>query len=315
MTMHFSAIADHAARDGAITADEIASLRKAGWSDGRISVEEAEAIFAINNALSEPTTEWSDFFVEAIGEFVINRLEPKGYVTPQQADWLIAQIAISGDVDSLTELEVLVRVAEKATSVPASLRAHVLEQIEHAVVTGEGPTRCGGELQAGNVTEAEERLLRRTLYGIGSERPAGISRREAELLFRIKDATLGAENAPAWKRLFVQGVGNYLGGFTAHTPVSRERAAELEAFMSDTSTSIGRFFGRLATDRVGANRFGMVFGRKGEPARDFAAEAATEAEVTGAEKAWLDEKVFANGRVDEYDRALLDFLYEDKRFV
>ena len=278
MTMHFSDVARQAMADGAISADEVLALRRAGWADGQISPEEAEAIFAINHRLDRPASEWAEFFIEAIGEYVVNQLEPRGYVTDEQGRWLISRIEQDDKLHSLTELELLVRVFEKAEDVPETLRAFAMEQIERAVLTGEGPTRCGGRLDKGNVTLAEARLLRRMLFSSGSDRPAGISRREAEMLFRIKDATLGANNDPEWKRLFVQGVGNYLQGFTGHTALSRERAVQLEAF------------------------------KQAGPALDQLVEQARA--VTSDEQAWLDAQVNADGQVDEYEEALLAFLAE-----
>lgn len=310
MSMHFSDIAEQALADGAICADDVLALRRAGWANGRIDPDQAEIIFEINSRLDHPGVEWTDFFVEAIAEYVVNQMEPRGYVTERNADWLTARIEHDGRLHSMTELEALVRVFEKALNVPEALRAYALRQVEQAVVTGEGPTRCGGRLEKGNVTEAEAAIMRRILFASGSERPAGVSRREAELLFRIKDETLGAENAPEWKRLFMQGVGNYLQGFTAHTPLSRERAAQLESFMNDRTSSVGNFMGKVARGLANPNRLGVVFGRKQVGPGLEALVAAANA-VTGEEKAWLDERIDANGQVDEYDRALLDFLAEE----
>lgn len=310
MTMHFRDIAAHAAADGVIAPEEISALRRSGWANGRIEPEEAEAIFAANHALGDSSPEWSDFFVEAIGEYVLNQIEPRGYVSEENAAWLIVQVEHDGRVDSLTEFELLVRLFEKALNVPESLRAYVLEQIEQAVVTGTGPTRCGGVLEAGNVNATEAKLMRRALFGLGSDRPGGISRREAELLFRIKDDTLGANNHPEWKRLFVQGVGNYLQGFSSYTPLSRERAGELEGFMNDTSSSVGRFMGQMASAVANPNRIGKVFGRKGvTPPVEVLVSAARA--VTHHEQEWLDAQIEANGEIDEYDQALLNFLAED----
>lgn len=306
MSIHFREIAEQAAADGAISAEEILELRRAGWADGKVQPEEAEAIFTLNASVT-PSNEWSDFFVEAIGEYIVNQQEPRGYITSDQAVWLVDHVDHDGKVDSLTELELLVRVFEKAVDVPESLRFYALEQIERAVISGEGPTRCGGELEQNNVTEAEAKLLRRIIFSTGSERPAAVSKREAELLFRIKDATVNAVNAPEWKTLFAQGVGNYLAGYTAHTSVSRERMAELESFMADDSSSVGRFFGRMAKSTVNANRVGKVFGRKA-PSVDQDALVAQAEQITPDEQAWLDERIAANGTVDEYDQALLDFL-------
>jgi hypothetical protein len=309
MSIHFSEIARQAAADGAITPDEILALRRDGWGDGKIAPVEADAIFAINDAIGERSDEWCDFFVEAIGEYVLNTWEPHGYVTDEQADWLIGKIAADGKLDSMDELELLLRVLERATNVPDKLKAFVLGQIEQAVLTGTGPTRDGGELSATRVTAAECRALRRTIFAAGGDRPAAVSRREAEMLFRIKDATLGADNAPEWKQLFVQGVGNYLMGFAApHAQLSRERAAELEAFMADNSSSVGHFMGRMV--KSAPNAFGAVFGKK-DPGEDPAGQVVAAAAVTADEKAWLDAEVGTNGEVDEYDRALLAFVSEE----
>ena len=57
MTMHFADLARQAAADGAITAEEILALRRAGWSDGTMTPEEAEAVFALNDSLAEPSPE------------------------------------------------------------------------------------------------------------------------------------------------------------------------------------------------------------------------------------------------------------------
>jgi hypothetical protein len=56
MTYQFRALAEQAQADGRITAEEILALRRAGWADGRIEPAEAEAIFALNDHLAEPTS-------------------------------------------------------------------------------------------------------------------------------------------------------------------------------------------------------------------------------------------------------------------
>lgn len=312
MTLHFRALAAQAAEDSAISAQEILALRRAAWPDGKIDPEEAEAIFILNDQIAEPTREWSDFFVEALVEFVVNGTEPRGHVSDENARWLIERVSHDGKVGSLTEMELLVRVLEKALSAPDGLRLFVLQQIEREVLTGEGPTRCGGELQAGAITAAECTLIRRAIFASGSDRPAGVSQREAEMLFRLKDATLDADNAPAWERLFVQGVGNYLQGWNGAKGLSRERAGELEAFMNDRSSHLGRFFGRMAKTNV--NGFAQAlrevsFGRK-QPARGIAGEAASDQAVTEVENLWLQARIDANDQVDAMDRALLAFLAE-----
>lgn len=311
MTINFPELARQAAADGAISADEVLALRRAAWPDGRIDQTEAEAILAINEVVSERSPDWTDFLVEAIGEYVLNGTEPRGYVADATADWLIARLDHDGRLESAAELELLVRVLEKALGTPDRLKDYALAQIERAVLTGEGPTRDGGALSAGSITEAECKLLRRMIFASGGDRPAAVSQREAEMLFRLKDATLGQPHAPEWQRLFVQGVGNYLQGWTGGHAISRDRAARLETFMNDTSSGLGRFFERMT--RLGARDLGaaaqdMLSG--GKPTRDYAGEARAEAALSSPEKAWIDGRIKADDRIDPLEEALLAFLAE-----
>lgn len=306
MTVHFADIARQAAANGTISAEEILALRRAGWSNAAITPDEAAAIFALDEALgASATPEWSDFFVEALGEFVVNGDEPRGYVSDAKATWLLARIDRDGALSTPTEIELLVRVLERARNTPAAFKACVLARIEQAVLTGKGPTRRGGMLAPGHVTAAEAAILRRVLFAPAGDAPAAVSEAEADLLFRIKDASLETANAPEWKRLFVQGVANYLmGSASPSAQLDRSRAAELQAFMSDNKPGVGRFIARMA--REASNGFNALNAR---PAvRDRLAELKAGEEITEEEQAWLDRHIGADGEVDEYERALLHFL-------
>lgn len=305
MTMQFADIARQAAAGGAISAEDLVAMRQAGWSDGVMSAEEVEAIFALNDALAEPTAEWSDFFVETVGEYVVDGTAPKGYVSEETAAWLIARIARDGLLQGMTELELLVRVLERSQNAPDTLKVYVLEQVERAVLAGTGPTRHG-ELAPGHVNADETAILRRVLFASGGDGPARVSCAEAELLFRLKDATLEAANALEWKQLFVQGVASYLESVASRTAqLSRERAAELEAFIGDDSTRVAGFLGRMA--RSAPRAFSVAFGGKASD-RDRMAELQSAREITAEEQAWLDAKIGADGRIDAYEQALIAFL-------
>ena len=309
---HFRALADLASSDGAVSPEELLGLRREGWGDGAILQDEAEALFALNGSLKDRSTDWIDAFVEALTTYLIDGGSPRGFVQQDQADWLIAQIDKDGRIESLAELELLARLFEKASGTPDSLKAYALHQIEQAVLTGEGPTRDGGVLEAGNVTEAECRLLRRFIFSSGGERPGAVSQSEAEMLFRIKDATLGGANAVQWPLLFVQGVGNYLQGWSGSNAISSERAQSLEVFMNDATPRVGRFFSRMATSAVGGGVAKVLgFGRKGAVEADALADADSAHEVTGLEDAWLQAKFAADGKMDELEHALVVFLKDE----
>lgn len=307
MTTQFIAVATAAAADGRITADELLALRREGWGDGIITRAEAEALFALNNSLAERTPEWCDFFVEAIGEFVLNGTPPRLQCSLDEAEWLIAQIDHDGVVESMVELETMVRIIERAENTPVRLKNYVLEQVEREVLTGTGPTRCGGELSATHISAAECRIIRRVIFASGGHGPAAVTRYDAEMLFRLKDETLAEENAPEWDDLFIDGIANYLKGFTLqNAQVSHERKLELEAFVADNKASVGRFMGRVVREvpQVG-NHFGKVFGKKAASGPDYAALAAEGEKITDHESEWLEAMIAADGEVDELESRLI----------
>lgn len=312
MSMHFGDIVAQAAADGEVSAEEIFNLRGAGWADGKMEPEEAEALFAANDALTAPSRDWCDFFVEALSEFVVNTVEPHGYVDQDMGDELIARIDADGKLGSMAELELLVSVLEKALNVPQSLKDYALNQIEQAVLHGEGPTRHG-ELAAAGINAAECALLRRMIFASGGDRPATVSQAEAELLFRLKDATLYDSNAPEWQTLFVHGVANYLLGFGGHEALSVERADELEKFMAKEASGIGGFIGRMFSSKADfSGAFGSLLGNEPESgieAFDNEAEAAAVLELSEAD--WLNDMLEADEELDELEKALIVFIDEE----
>lgn len=309
MTMHFRDLAAQAVADGVIAPEEIQELRQLGWADGAMDPDEAESLFAANDALLEASRDWCDFFVEALSNFVVNTVEPSGYVDQEMADELISRIDRDGRVDSLAELELLVRVLERATSTPASLKTYALQQIEAAVEHGEGPTR-NGELSSPGINADEAVLLRRMIFAAGGDRPAAVSKAEAEMLFRLKDATLYEPNAPEWQTLFVQGVGNYLLGFGGSEPLSAERAGELEAFMSAEGAGIGGFLGRMARADV-EDAFGSLLGGPEGQGTDWEGEAESAARLEPAEVDWLRDQLDADEELDDLEKALIAFIDEE----
>lgn len=312
MSMHFSELAAQAAADGTIRADEVLALRGAGWADGRMDPEEAEALFLANEALTEPNAEWTQFFVEALTEFIVNTVEPRGYVDDTMGDELVARIDRDGRVDSMAELELLVKVLETALHAPASVKRYALAQIEQAVLHGEGPSRHGA-LDPKGINQTECALLRRLVFAAGGDRPASVSRTEAELLFRIKDATLYEVNAPEWERLFVQGVANYLLGFGGREPLSRERAAELEQFMNAPGGGIAAFLRRMLGSDVDGEverGFGSLLSLNPHT-HDVDDETEEAARLDPAEELWLRDHLDADEELDPLEKALLAFIAEE----
>lgn len=309
MSMHFDEIAGEAVVDGVVAAEDILLLRGAAWRDGKFDPDEAEELFRANERLAAPSAEWTDFFAEALAEFVVNTVEPHGYVDADMAEELISRVENDGRVDSMAELELLVRVLEKATSVPVRLKQFALHQLETAVLAGEGPTRHGA-LGPG-INAAEAHLLRRIVFSVGGDRPAGVSKAEAEMLFRIKDAVLHEANTPEWGQLFVQGVASFLLGFGGNEPLEQARAAELEAFMSNEGTGIGAFLGKMLTSKPDMDgAFGSLL-KDSELLSDWDDQAADAARLDPEEANWLQDILDADEELDDLEKALIAFIDEE----
>lgn len=284
-----------------ITDDEVLKLRRYVWSDGRISPDEASQLFELNDA-SSPSNDWADFFVEAMCDYLIGRGQPRGYVTDADADWLMHHINRDGRIDSFAELELIVKLFERAELVPESLKRFALTAIQQTVLTGKGPTRRGGEIVPGRIDDAEVGLLRRLIFAPASDGPAKVSRAEAEMLFRLKDATLGADNSAEWQRLFVQGIANHLMAHQSFSP-SRKTAASLERGNSFLKMRFGRKGLREALTELSDDEEERIAAHDAAVARD--------AEVTSDEADWLKRLLDADGARDPLEQALLDFLRQE----
>ncbi len=308
-------LAELAARNK-ITADDVLMLRRSVFGDGVVSRTEAETLFALDRSCRDRAREWADFFVEAITDYLVHQEEPRGYVTPNNAAWLMAAISHDGVVDTRTEIELLIRIMEKATSCPAQLSAFALRQVAHVVVSGDGPLAAGRLARPGMVTADDVAMLRRILYAFGSHGHAGITREEAEVLFEINDQTVEVDNDPAWSDLFVKAIGFSLMGAMRHVPVSRDQALRREQWLDDTSVDIGGFFNRVfaggLSDYMGSVRRKTGVEQAWRESNDAFAAASAAAEAIDPEEAdWIAGRIGRDGILHDNEKSLLRFLRDE----
>ncbi|RIV75898.1 hypothetical protein [Pelagerythrobacter aerophilus] len=199
MTIQFADIAHATAADGEISAPHLLALRQLEWDAGRIGREEAEEILALNRTLSRPSGAWTDFFVEALSAYLLDGSGARDHCSEDTASWLTDALDALGGMATMAELELLVRVIERAERVPEALRRYALEAIEAAVLTGTGPTRVSARPGTPRITGAECRLVRRILFAGAGPAHAGPS--ATEFLSRIDRATRGGDNSPEWRAL------------------------------------------------------------------------------------------------------------------
>jgi hypothetical protein len=310
MTFSFTDFEAALKAGASVTADDVLALRRWVWPDGVISHAEAESLFALARAARETSPEWDAFLVEAISEHVLKATDPEDYVDDATSAWLIGQIESCGTPAAPVMLDLVATILEKALNAPAALKTWALKEIETAILTGKGATRNDGPLRPGCVDAAEVKWLRRLVFAAGGDGALTVDDSEADMLWRLKDATLHADNAPEWKTLFVQAVGNHLMAWSSYKPLERGEAARLESFMNDRHRSLLGFFGRM--DSIDLHDAERVFAGDDISAAGHRASVHAAAAVTPAEQGWLQSHIDADGARDPYEEALLAFIGQEK---
>jgi hypothetical protein len=296
-----------------IAAEDVAMLRHEVFRDGVVTRGEAEALFALDATAREKCPEWPQFFVEAVTDYIVHQEKPSGYISQDNADWLIRTISRDGMVDSRTELELLVHVLEEARSSPGRLCVYSLEQVVHAVIDGKGPLMLGGALVPGLIAKAEVELLRRILHAHGGDGNIAITRAEADVLFRINERTAQANNDPSWNDLFVKAIANFVMCSAGYEAPTRDVALRQESFLDQADPQIGGFFSRMMSGGFAglmeAYRSPDDIEAEWE-AKNRAAEAlARRAETIDAgEAGWLVEHIGVDRPLYENERALLTLI-------
>lgn len=299
-----------------ITDEDVLMLRRDVFSDGVVSRAEADALFALDGAVSDKSKSFVSFFVEAVTDYLIMVEAPKGYISQQNADWLIASISADGVVETASELEVLMRCMEKADSMPAELSAFALRQIENAVVNGEGAFANGRNCANGVVTEDDVKMLRRVLYSYSGDKGLSISRAEAEVLFDINDKTSEADNDAAWTDLFTKAIAFSLMAAVGHIAVDRDEALRREEWLSDTSVSVGDFMSGMFAGGLRGIFSAMKADSSVEAAyrksnAAFEANNAVAERLDAEEAKWLVERIGRDGILHANESALIAFLKKE----
>jgi hypothetical protein len=299
-----------------ISADHARQLRRSLYNDGVAEAGEVERLFAMDEAAVSSDPAWCELFTEAVTDFLVEQQQPQGYVSQENAEWLMSRISRDGVVKTRTELELLVRVLEKAQSSPERLSAFALAQVKKAVVDGKGPLARGGALEPGRVTRDEVELMRRVLYAFGGEGDVAITRAEAEVLFDINDATAGADNDPAWSDLFVKAVANFMMAASDYAVPTRQEALRREAWLDQPTGGVADVFSRMAAGglrgilKAYRQPDGVEAAWAARNAR-IEAEEATAATVSADEAAWLAGRIGRDGALHENEKALLRFIRDE----
>jgi hypothetical protein len=121
MNMSKSGSMDDILERKVVTDQDVARLRRAYYADGIIDPQEAAKLFDIQRVCMTKSASWADCFIEMLTDYVVNQIVPEGYVTVENADWLIERVTTAGRIGDRTEFELVVNVIDKARWSPERL--------------------------------------------------------------------------------------------------------------------------------------------------------------------------------------------------
>lgn len=302
---------------GTITDAEVQTFRRIFFEDGIVSAEEAELLFKLHEACPIADASWPEFLIEAITDYTVFQAQPQGYVTADNALWLLERISRDGAIRTKLDLDIAVNVLEKARWAPVSLAKFSLEQIKSAVLTGKGPLRHGTAFAAGTISESEVDLLRRILYAFGGSGHVAVTREEADILFDIDELVEAAPANPAWTDLFVKAVANVIMATSGYAVPSREEALRQEASLDGPfqKTSVLAFL--LSMVRTNLSSVRDAYHDQTVEERALARlehqriEIITNEAITEAEATWLATRLGRDGRLSPSETALVAYLKHD----
>src|SRR5262245_43842608 len=197
-------VAEIAAR-GSIDNADVLRLRRQAGAGGGLTAEGAEALLALNHACPVHATEWAGWFVETLADYIVDQVEPEGYLTADNAAWLMARIGADRRVATGPAMELVLGVLDRARWVPASFVHFALNQVKSAVVGTAGGLGNG---KSRTVGEAQTDLVRRILCAFDTDGHLPVTRPEAAVLLDLDAATAAGEHHPSWRDLFVKAMAN-----------------------------------------------------------------------------------------------------------
>jgi hypothetical protein len=306
------ALVEKLAADGRISADEALDVRRAIFPDGSVSRQEAEALFALNERVGGDDPAWNDCFVEAISDHLLAD-EPKDHVTDEGAAWLESRIARDAVLEGPTELHLVLKLLERANSVPARLQELARSYVTRAVLTGEGYEGRDVALVPGQIGDAELAMIKNVLYASGGAGDLSVTREEAEWLFDLDAATEGRAHVTGWRDVFVSAIMNHLFAAGPSALLDRSEMLRRQSWLRERGKTGGLSWflnGALKGLRKGDAEFAREkdfdYTAANEHHRSRIVETMVADALTTPEAAWLVTRIRADGRRTANENALVE---------
>ncbi len=302
---------------GAIGADDIRLLKGGIFSDGALDRAEAEIIFRLDRACPTKDPAWNDFYVETLTDYFVWSAEPPRHVGDEAARFLIAQVVQDRRINGETELELLLNVVQWSEDCPDQLNRFVLDAVRDSVLNADSAVYGQGR-SPGVIDPIDVEVISRAIFARAGGGGFAVTRREADFLFDLNDATAQADNAESWSDLFVKAIANHLM-FPDGAPVvaDAKKALRREAWIEERQTvggllkHVGRAVGTLKLGQAwdDMDPFGSrAIEERAARVANRARVAEGRGRVAEPEAMWLLGRISANGALHPNEQALLQFI-------
>lgn len=299
--MHTSALmslADDLAADRFISADEALRMRREIFPDGVVTRQEADVLVALQGRVANADAEWTNAFVEAVVDHVLQSGVYPGHVDEEAVTWLIASFGYEGAAE--TELEAVLKTLERAESAPESLSVFARQRVtQHVAGRAMGPS--------------EVALVRRCLYAAAGSGTVAVTEDEARWLFALDAACDGRANDETWGDLFVKAVLNHLMGRRAPKLLEAENMAARQAWLQSPEKGVVAFWSSIFQGGFTAFREKLNYREVDATEEHYEAvnaEYAEDARLTLVEMAWAVGMSKEDGKHTANEVALLAALNE-----
>jgi hypothetical protein len=182
---------------GAILSSETACLR--GLLNAGSPIEPSRARDLIRIEISSPPKDegWRPLFIQAVTVCAVHDASPSGYLTAENADWLLQAASLEGRIATPLLFDALLNVVATARWCPQRLIEALLDEVCIGIESGIGALRTDGHELPGVITAREVDVVRSLLVASGASEPRSLHRGELQRLIAI-DAACG--NAPVYGR-------------------------------------------------------------------------------------------------------------------
>jgi hypothetical protein len=201
------AVAEAIRARGRISDEDVRALRRAIWGGGQpVDRPAAETLLALQREVPERTPAWADLYVEALSEFFLD----DDTVSDAGAELLAREVVADGVVEDASELRLLLNLTFRSRRCPPQLVALARDALRASVVASAAAFYGKGPRRPGAVDADDVEAIRRLVYAPGGADGVQVGEGEALWLAELDRATAGADNAPAWRDLFVKALAMYL---------------------------------------------------------------------------------------------------------